>query len=157
MDTFMQYVEFLQGQKYDVIYLTPPHTLLLLLLFLTKPVSVQQVSLLNTDLHKHVSDTFKQWLSYCAFTALLKDLKAHFWLTTKNPAEILLTSDPTQHRSSFDLASLQTGNCCHLKCWSGCTDSSFPFPLRATGTPPPSTSDFTPVCSTLTITMKGYC
>lgn len=42
---------------------------------------------------------------------LLGNIKAHFWLTVKtmqNLEEILLTSDPTQHSSSFELASLWT-------------------------------------------------
>lgn len=43
MDTFMQYVEFLQGQKYNVIYLTHTHThiIIIIYLFFTKSVSVQ--------------------------------------------------------------------------------------------------------------------
>lgn len=42
---------------------------------------------------------------------LLGNIKAHFWLTVKtmkNLVEILLTSDLTQHSSSFELASLWT-------------------------------------------------
>lgn len=41
MDTFMQYVEFLQGQKYNVIYLTHTHIIIIIYLFFTKSVSVQ--------------------------------------------------------------------------------------------------------------------
>lgn len=39
---------------------------------------------------------------------LLENVKARFWFTMKNPVEILLTSDLTQHSSSFELASLWT-------------------------------------------------
>lgn len=39
---------------------------------------------------------------------LLENMKAHFSFTMKNPVEILLTSDVTQHSSSLELASLQT-------------------------------------------------
>lgn len=107
MDTFMQYVEFLQGQKDDVIYLTHTHTLL----FFFNQVCFSTVSFLV----KHWSSQTLQWhiwtvavilCIYCitkrhkgSFLAYYEDYCRNFVDKWSNPAQQLFWSrKPTDRK-----------------------------------------------------------
>lgn len=91
------------------------------------------------------------------------NIKTHFWLTVKtmqNLEEILLTSDPTQHSSSFELASLWTQEPAGSSNVGQDTLSRFlcipphthPHPCSL----PPS-GDFTPMCSAIRLRRRVVC
>lgn len=109
MDTFMQYVEFLQGQKYDVIYLTPPHTLLLLLFF--NQVCFSTVSFLvkhwsSQTRQRHIQTMAVILCIYCitkrckgSFPAYYEEPYRNFVDKWSNPAQQLFWScKPTDRK-----------------------------------------------------------